>query len=104
VARYDYRCPDCGIEFEEVHPMSEYDKDTPCPECGAVATRLISCPTVYAENICRVSQALGVHPSQIPEARKIHPGAEFTADGAMKIKDRTEKLKRLKERNWVEYD
>jgi len=52
---------------------------------------------VMKDNI-RHSEVLGVHPNQIPLARKIHPGAEFTEEGAMIIHNRQEKLKRMKER------
>lgn len=31
---YDYRCEDCGHEFELVLSISEHDKTTPaCPKC-----------------------------------------------------------------------
>lgn len=110
MARYDYSCPKCGHQFEVVRSMKDWNKTTKCPNCQATATKLISCPTVYAEGILRVSYALGVDPSQIPEARKIHPGAEFTKDGHMIIHGRQEKLKRMKERSkatgvkWDEYE
>lgn len=99
MARYDYRCESCEHDFEVVKPMQDYDKEENCPQCGSPAIKLISCPTVYAEGIVRLSYALGVHPAQIPEARKIHPGAEFTPEGHMIIHGRQEKLKRMKERS-----
>ena len=39
MARYDYRCPECGAEFEVEHPMSEHPVIT-CPECGTVANQV----------------------------------------------------------------
>ena len=38
---YDYKCPKCGIESEEAHPMSE----TPaivCHKCGVNMVKVIS--------------------------------------------------------------
>ena len=31
---YEYRCPDCGHEFEQLQRMSD-DPIKVCPECGA---------------------------------------------------------------------
>lgn len=98
MSRYDYRCESCGECFEVMKSMKDSDTPEACPECGSPAKKLISCPTVYADGMVRVSYALGVHPKQIPEARKIHPGAEFTPEGHMIIHNRAEKLRRLKER------
>ena len=39
MARYDYRCPSCGTQFEVEHPMSERPTIT-CPSCGEVAQRV----------------------------------------------------------------
>ena len=39
MARYDYRCPECGTEFEVEHPMSEHPVIT-CPECGTQANQV----------------------------------------------------------------
>lgn len=57
--------------------------------------------------IVRYPPALAVLPGQLVEAQKTHPGAKFVwKDKAwhMEIKTRQEKLKRLKERGWVELD
>ena len=39
MARYDYRCSDCGNVFEVVHSMSEHPAIT-CPKCGAPCERV----------------------------------------------------------------
>ena len=39
MARYDYKCPACGTEFEVEHPMSERPTIV-CPECGEVANQV----------------------------------------------------------------
>lgn len=38
MARYDYKCTDCGTVFEIEHPMSAHPKVS-CPRCGAPAER-----------------------------------------------------------------
>jgi putative FmdB family regulatory protein len=39
---YDYRCPD-GHEFEKFYrKISDAAAELPCPECGKLATRLVS--------------------------------------------------------------
>lgn len=38
---YEYRCSDCGHEFEEFQLMTEPPLDK-CPECGGRAERVIS--------------------------------------------------------------
>jgi len=39
---YEYRCPGCGHEFEEMRRMSESGGGACCPECGQTAERLVS--------------------------------------------------------------
>ena len=39
MARYDYRCPSCGLTFEVEHPMGERPRIV-CPDCGAEAARV----------------------------------------------------------------
>jgi putative FmdB family regulatory protein len=38
---YEYRCPECGLEFEELRAMAEAGPAA-CPGCGATATRRLS--------------------------------------------------------------
>jgi putative FmdB family regulatory protein len=38
---YDYECETCG-PFSENHPMAEFDKPQPCPDCGEMAQRLLA--------------------------------------------------------------
>lgn len=39
MARYDYRCTNCGTTFEVEHPMSARPRVT-CPSCGSLAERI----------------------------------------------------------------
>jgi putative FmdB family regulatory protein len=40
---YDYQCRVCG-PFKEFRPLSEWDKDTKCPNCGSRSKRSIASP------------------------------------------------------------
>jgi putative FmdB family regulatory protein len=40
---YDYECRNCG-PFREWRPMSEWDADTPCPDCSLPAPRQAAAP------------------------------------------------------------
>lgn len=31
---YDYKCPDCGLEFEVARKMVDRNEPITCPECG----------------------------------------------------------------------
>lgn len=33
---YEYRCSQCGANYEELRRMSEADTDLKCPQCGSV--------------------------------------------------------------------
>jgi putative FmdB family regulatory protein len=39
---YEYRCTNCGLNFEKLRSMSEVDKDTLCPACQSKAERIPS--------------------------------------------------------------
>jgi putative FmdB family regulatory protein len=38
---YEYECADCG-PFSELRPMAEFDRPQPCPDCAALAPRLLT--------------------------------------------------------------
>jgi putative FmdB family regulatory protein len=40
---YDYQCRVCG-PFKEFRPLSEWDKDTKCPNCGSPSKRPVAMP------------------------------------------------------------
>lgn len=43
MARYDYRCTECGARFEIEEAMSEHGSESSpqCPECGSVRTEQV---------------------------------------------------------------
>ncbi len=42
---YNYECETCG-PFDDSHPMAEFDKPQPCPDCGDLAPRLLTLPAI----------------------------------------------------------
>lgn len=108
---YCYRCLDCEKSFEKFVPRKDYKKKQIC-SCGGDAIRDIvaehsngNVDGLMRENP-RLSVALGCHPSQLKDMQKIHPGAEFVEVNGMcrmKIRNRQEKLRRMKERNFEEF-
>ncbi len=102
---YNYVCPRCGAEDDDICLFR--DKEYPTCTCGR---RMIDdfkprTTKTYGDKE-RVSMALGVHISQIEsgEAERIHPGAEFDHNQNMVIKNLAERKQRLRERGWVDKD
>lgn len=45
MARYDYKCPTCGTQFEVEHPMSQ-KPHVHCPSCGASAQQVFGASSI----------------------------------------------------------
>ena len=45
MARYDYRCTECGTVFEVEHPMGERP-EVACPACGAPCERVFEASAI----------------------------------------------------------
>lgn len=104
---YEYTCEKCGEVVDLQFTMKDMPHTAPC-ECGGTMGRTFSsgnAPNLDVEHV-RYSLALGMNPEQIAsgEAARIHPGAEFDSRGLMKIHNRAEKLKRIKERGLRELE
>ena len=39
---YEYICQECSSEFELLRPLSQSDKEAPCPKCRKPAQRKLS--------------------------------------------------------------
>lgn len=87
---YSYRCGSekCGILFDESRSIADRDRPATC-KCGASARRAVvesmqaHTDTGYQSEM--LSDALGVHPDQIPEAQRRFPHHRFAPDGRMRI-------------------
>ena len=42
---YEYRCHNCG-DFEVMRSLSEYNAPMLCPECNALAVKILSVPNI----------------------------------------------------------
>jgi hypothetical protein len=112
----EYTCTNCNF-------YQEYDgnEEMPicCLNCGSKSSRIIyrrrqdtkpvgtrcGVDALYKENV-RYSYSLGCRPSQLKEMQKLHPNAKFVKKGhgyVMEIKNRAEKLQRMKERGFEEF-
>ena len=107
---YPFKCVECGDEFDEVHSMKESPLKVKCKKCEGVANRNWNAygrtDEVMKRNV-RYSYSLGCRPWQLKEMQRLHPGAKFVKKGkgyVMEIKNRQEKLQRMKERGFEEYD
>lgn len=40
MARYDYRCPSCGLSYEVTKKMIDASRQEFCPGCGAITKRI----------------------------------------------------------------
>ncbi len=111
---YGARCQNCDKTFDYISRVADRNKSVVCPHCGGRGKRdrtyeLQTCGRINAleqENV-RYSVALGCTPKQLPEWQKRHPGATFRkkyGGYVMEIKSRHEKLQRMKEAGFSEYD
>ena len=47
---YEFAC-NCGMEWEEVRPMSECGVAANCPECGSLGRRVFSIPSIAKDQL-----------------------------------------------------
>lgn len=102
---YEFKCRKCGNHDSVVRPMAESEKLHTCPKCGYVMFRDWAAEQGgrgHAEAATFYSDSLGVHPSQVEEARKRFPNRTFLDDGRMAIKDYQEYKAVLKEIGFVD--
>jgi putative FmdB family regulatory protein len=54
---YEYKCEQCGREFEQLRRMADADRDLVCPECSSDhIRRLLSC---FATGGCGTGSSRG---------------------------------------------
>jgi putative FmdB family regulatory protein len=44
---YEYRCGQCGKEYEHLH-LSKGESAAPCPSCGSAGERMLSAPSAHS--------------------------------------------------------
>ena len=100
---YDYECQSCGKITEDYAPMSECNKPIDC-ECGKMMEKIITRGATSLASKERYSNTMGVNPSKIGKAMKDFPGSEYTPDGRLIIKSRADKMRKMAQRGYVEYE
>jgi len=106
---YVYRCLE-GHQTDEVRAIANRDRSTTCPTCGKKAGRdrvaSMRPHTDTGYNVEQLSDALGIHPDQIPEAKQKFPHHNYAPDGRMIIRSHQERKRVLKDlgfRDWNSY-
>jgi putative FmdB family regulatory protein len=107
---YVFACPS-GHQHSHIRVIADRDLPSVCPVCKGEASRdvIASMPRQTTEQEYDqpiYSDALGVHPSQIPDAQQKFPHHEFLGDGRMVIRSHTQRKRVLKElgmRDWDSY-
>jgi hypothetical protein len=92
-------CPKCGLRDEIVAPITKAPQTSKCA-CGSDAQRdrqaeLGGVQTDWAEPI--LSDAAGVMPSQVAEARARFPHHEYLNDGRIVFRSRRQRASILRE-------
>lgn len=101
-----YKCQECDYNYKK-YGYSFWDDEgnrikVECPLCGIENISFGAAPD--GDKI-RYSRNLGFSKRQLEDPKirqsieKYHPGAEFNEKGHMKISNRTEKLRRIKEKS-----
>ena len=95
---YDFKCEECGNEQHEI--TLSIRENVPEPEC--CGTRMIRDYRTgrghnagYDKPI--LSDALGVHPSQLKAEQVRHPDREYTPDGRLVIRSHQDRERYLKQ-------
>lgn len=98
---YEFKCDSCGFSSSEFRTVAERDQTVMCPKCAGTCSRdKIASMRPHTETGYQtemLSDALGVHPDQIPEAMARFPEHRFAPDGRMRIGSHQEFKRVLKD-------
>ncbi len=98
---YGQVCQECGYEFDDTREMRNSDIQPSCVQCGGSTNRDYS----SAVSQCRpeqASDALGIHPMQIPEAVARFPHHRYDSQGRMLFSTNAEMQRALKDLGYVD--
>lgn len=98
---YAFQCLSCGEKNELVRSVEARGEPSPCPVCTLPMERDIRGEYVHStdQGYQRpiYSEAAGVHPSQVQEAKRHFPDHEFTPDGRMVFRSHAQRKRQLRE-------
>ena len=101
---YTYRC-ECGHVQDDFRTMASRDEPMPCECCGQPMERdtvpqSVSVQADWTDPI--YSDAAGIAPEQVPEARARFKHHEYTDDGRMVFRSKKHRQKCLKDIGMVD--
>ncbi|MFC1987373.1 FmdB family zinc ribbon protein [Chloroflexota bacterium] len=56
---YEYACPDCGLKFEVLRPLSQAGEAASCPKCKQNAKRILSTFACFSTNDSGLTASVG---------------------------------------------
>lgn len=100
---YGQVCKTCGHQFDDHRSMAQCENQPPCPKCGHASERDYGSMVTQ----CRPEQesdAMGIHPSQIPEAVARFPHHRYNKRGQMLFKTNAEMQRALKDLGYADFN
>lgn len=104
---YSHRCGQCGHAEDFVRSMAQSADLPDCPVCHIPMPRDIVAEHGSSKNAEAgeyYSEALGVHPNQIAEAKRLFPHHDFLPDGRMIVRNYQHRKRVMKDLGYIEYD
>lgn len=101
--RYEYVCPVCGHREDQVRQMFERDHAEGCPVSGCqghLERDVVAGMRAHADmgyQVPLLSDAAGVHPDQIADAKRAFPHHEFAPDGRMIFRSHSQRERVLRD-------
>lgn len=104
---YCFTCEECDETHDLHRPMESRDEPADCPACGNPMARdraaeLGGVQTDWTHPI--LSEAAGVAPEQVAEARRVNKDHKYTDDGRMIFTSKKHRQKCLRDIGMVDRD
>lgn len=99
---FDFKCEKCG-DVQERFFRKDPPTLAPCEICPGMAKRIFSLGRGSGSGGSRTiySRSMGVHPNQIAEMERIHPGRKYAPDGRLEVNGFQHQKELAKEHNMV---
>lgn len=108
---YTFKCSVCGHVHDEVRTIANRSLPSPCPQqqCDGAMERAMflertATPPEMEYSRPFLSEALGVDPSQINDAKRRFPDHKFHPDGRMIIESHKERKQVIKDLGFRDND
>ena len=107
-----FECKNRSCNFQKEYPNE--DEPTVCPECDSKWYRIRFCGDKEPDDVSKVnwyekdnerwSTSMGVPVGQVKQFRERYPNSTYSSDGRLLIKNRADKKRQMKERDFYEQD